>query len=244
MSPDESRIPGWYGKMANLGDFASRRLPSRFIVPWDDWLQRALAGSRAVLGQSWLDTYLTSPLWRFLLMPGVFGNSAWSGVIMPSVDRVGRYFPLSIAIELPHIPFSETQLDRLSDWLDEMENAALATLELRFTPEDFDHRLGTHCLPDFAPNNQVLAMLQQRLAARLSLSSAPPCTLTLPEFDDFSQLLAGAGTQRLWQSAVGKSLWWSQNRDGASPALVCCDGLPAPDDFAILLSGGQTTNGV
>jgi type VI secretion system protein ImpM len=239
MNLDESRIPGWYGKMANLGDFASRRLPSRFIVPWDDWLQRALAGSRAVLGQSWLDSYLTSPLWRFLLMPGVCGNAAWSGVIMPSVDRVGRYFPLSIAIELPSIALSETQLDQLSDWLDEMENAALATLELRFTPEDFDQALGAQRLPDFAPAEPALVMLQRRLAERLSLPTAPPCTLTLPAFDDFSPLLAGAGTQRLWQSAAGKSLWWSQNRDGASPALICCDGLPAPDDFAILLSGGH-----
>lgn len=242
MNFDESRIPGWYGKMANLGDFASRRLPSRFIVPWDDWLQRALAGSRAVLGQSWLDSYLTSPLWRFLLMPGVCGNAAWAGVIMPSVDRVGRYFPLSIAIELPVIPHSETQFDQLSDWLDALENTALATLELRYTPDDLDQALAAYCLPDFAPGDPALTTLQRQLAARLNQASAAPCTLTLPAFDDFSPLLAGAGTQGLWQAAAGKSLWWSQNRDGATPALVCCDGLPAPDDFALMLSGGNAVD--
>ena len=53
---DEAALPGWYGKMPNLGDFASRRLPSRFIVPWDDWLQRSLTGSRALMGESWLAT--------------------------------------------------------------------------------------------------------------------------------------------------------------------------------------------
>ncbi|MCK7582565.1 MAG: TagF domain-containing protein [Chromatiales bacterium] len=42
----------------------SRRASSS---PWDDWLQRALAGSRGALGESWLDLYLTSPLWRFIL---------------------------------------------------------------------------------------------------------------------------------------------------------------------------------
>ena len=57
MTTDEPHPGGGTDKIPNLGDFASRRLPSRFVVPWDDWLQRALAGSRGVLGDSWLDLY-------------------------------------------------------------------------------------------------------------------------------------------------------------------------------------------
>ena len=30
------------------------------------------------------------PIWRFVLLPGLIGSNGWAGVLMPSVDRVGR----------------------------------------------------------------------------------------------------------------------------------------------------------
>ncbi len=88
-------IVGFYGKLPVVGDFVSRRLPNEFIKPWDGWLQSAIAASREELGDEWLNSYLTSPIWRFLLSPGVCGNKAVAGIMMPSVDRVGRYYPLN-----------------------------------------------------------------------------------------------------------------------------------------------------
>src|SRR5664279_3439708 len=91
---DVATIPGWYGKLPTLGDFASRRLEADFIEPWDLWLGEGLQGQRESMGDAWLDAYLQSPPWRFLLMPGVLpGFDAGlivAGVLMPSVDRVGR----------------------------------------------------------------------------------------------------------------------------------------------------------
>jgi len=52
-------------------------------------------------GEDWLDSYLTAPIWRFLLSSGVCGQMPMLGVMMPSVDRVGRYFPLTVVVELP-----------------------------------------------------------------------------------------------------------------------------------------------
>jgi len=46
--------------------------------------------------ERWLEAYLTSPVWRFVLSPGICGDGAYGGVMVPSVDRVGRYFPLTI----------------------------------------------------------------------------------------------------------------------------------------------------
>ncbi len=91
---------GWYGKLPILGDFTRRHLPPAFIDPWDDWLQAGIAGSRAALGGAWLDHYLTAHVWHFVLMPGVLGPPAWAGVCRPSVDRVGRYFPFTLAAPL------------------------------------------------------------------------------------------------------------------------------------------------
>ena len=48
--------PGWYGKMAMLGDFASRRLPQEFIDACDAWLARGVEMSRAQLKSGTLVT--------------------------------------------------------------------------------------------------------------------------------------------------------------------------------------------
>ncbi len=92
---------GYFGKLPQRGDFVSSGLGRDFLDIWDQWLQDAIACSRDQLGDAWLDIYLTSPIWRFLLCDGICGGSAWAGVLIPSVDKVGRYYPLTIAAPLP-----------------------------------------------------------------------------------------------------------------------------------------------
>ena len=48
----------------------------------------------------WSDAYMSAPIWRFTLAPGLAGRAGMLGVFMPSVDRVGRQFPLTLAIRL------------------------------------------------------------------------------------------------------------------------------------------------
>jgi type VI secretion system protein ImpM len=88
---------GWFGKIPALGDFAARRLPPEFTEPWDLWLSDGLLAAREALGAGWLESYTNAPLWRFALMPGALDSRHWFGVLMPSVDRVGRQYPLTIA---------------------------------------------------------------------------------------------------------------------------------------------------
>ena len=92
---------GFFGKLPSHGDFLERRVARTFREVWDAWLQRSLNESREALGARWLDCYLTSPLWRFFLSGGVAGAASYLGLLLPSVDRVGRYFPLTVAAELP-----------------------------------------------------------------------------------------------------------------------------------------------
>lgn len=93
--------PGWYGKMPGAGDFIARRLSASFSEPWDGWLRAAMAGSRERLGERWRDAFLSMPAWRFVLAPGVVSRNAWAGLMVPSVDSVGRHFPLTVASALP-----------------------------------------------------------------------------------------------------------------------------------------------
>src|SRR6188768_3932688 len=92
---------GFFGKLPSHGDFIARRVDDLFRQRWDEWLQRSIDESQRALGGAWLDCYLTGPLWRFFLCEGVAGAACFAGVLMPSVDRVGRYFPLTVVAQLP-----------------------------------------------------------------------------------------------------------------------------------------------
>ena len=76
-------------------------MPPEFRSPWDEWLQGGLAASRAALADQWTNTYLTSPLWRFALSASACGRAPVAGLMAPSVDRVGRFFPLTLMWRLP-----------------------------------------------------------------------------------------------------------------------------------------------
>jgi len=94
-----AELPGWFGKLPGMGDFAHRRLPESFRAVWDPWLQRGMARLRD-RHADWTAHYLEAPIWCFALGPQVVGERAWIGVLMPSVDGVGRYFPFTLAVEL------------------------------------------------------------------------------------------------------------------------------------------------
>src|SRR6266850_2540166 len=92
---------GLFGKLPSHGDFLRRRASDAFVDAWDSWLRECLAASREALGERWLDVYLTSPAWRFVCAAGTCGPAPVIGLMVPSVDRVGRYFPLTLVAELP-----------------------------------------------------------------------------------------------------------------------------------------------
>ncbi|QNK70942.1 type VI secretion system-associated protein TagF [Variovorax sp. PAMC26660] len=94
-----AELPGWFGKLPGMGDFAHRRLPESFRAVWDAWLQRGLARLRD-RHADWTSHYLEAPIWCFALGAQVAGERRWIGVLMPSVDGVGRYFPFTLAVEL------------------------------------------------------------------------------------------------------------------------------------------------
>lgn len=131
-------LVGWYGKLPSLGDFGSRRLPYEFIEPWDRWLSTGLAKLQGDPG--WLERYLASPTWRFLLMPDVVGPRTWCGILMPSVDVVGRYYPLTLATALESPP-SEVDAPLQWAWLKQLEQVALSALDNEWMPEKLEEEL-------------------------------------------------------------------------------------------------------
>ena len=79
---------------------SSRGAYRSFREPWTAGC-RGHRGSKQRLGAGWHDAFLSMPAWRFVLGPGLLGGNAWAGLMVPSVDAVGRYFPLAVACALP-----------------------------------------------------------------------------------------------------------------------------------------------
>jgi type VI secretion system protein ImpM len=89
---------GWFGKIPALGDFVTRHLPPSFVQPWDEWLSAELSEARLLLADTWAETYQHAPTTCFSLSAGVVDERAWQGILVPSFDRVGRQFPLTVAL--------------------------------------------------------------------------------------------------------------------------------------------------
>jgi len=131
-------LPGWYGKLPALGDFAGRRLPPLFVEPWDHWLALGMSHWREH-DPAWLEAFLAAPIWRFALGAGVpFDLSpGYAGVMMPSVDRVGRYFPLTIAR-----PRGPREATAPAGWLQTIEGVAVTALNEDWDAQRLDAGLG------------------------------------------------------------------------------------------------------
>ena len=137
---------GFYGKLPSEGDFVTRRLPWEFTSVWDDWLQQGMQASREALGARWLELYLSAPIWRFQVAPGVCGPMGWRGLFFASVDRVGRYFPLTLAFADAGAPALASLSNEAEAWL-AIEDAALAGLSPTLPIADFDRMMETLALP-------------------------------------------------------------------------------------------------
>lgn len=129
---------GFLGKLPARGDFVARGLPRSFREPWDAWAAAMMPASRALLGEDWLPAWLEAPVWRFALPPGLCGPAAATGVWLPSVDRAGRHWPLTLAAVLPGVAGAPAAA---GPWLDALEEVGIAAVMEDAGPEALEARL-------------------------------------------------------------------------------------------------------
>ncbi len=92
---------GYFGKTPHRGDFVRFNLPKAFVTVWDDWLQQLMITGEQKYTSQWSTIYETAPSYRFALSTDIAGDSTWAGILLPSVDKVGRRFPFCIVASLP-----------------------------------------------------------------------------------------------------------------------------------------------
>jgi type VI secretion system protein ImpM len=201
---------GLFGKLPAKRDFIEYSVDRALMEKWDPWLQQAVATSRELLGQDWLDIYLRAPIWRFWLGSGICGKPVL-GVLMPSVDGVGRYFPLSLVWcgegEIP-----PPELDEQADWFAAAEEVLLGALGDGVRYEGVQAALAL--LP---PVRREAAAPDQSIPGLF-------------------RALRGGSLPEFYRT---RSCWWVPSHDGgATPARTMLrHGLPAPPDYATMLTG-------
>ncbi|MGJ0486953.1 MAG: type VI secretion system-associated protein TagF [Methylomicrobium sp.] len=225
-------VPGFYGKIPSHGDFLSRRLPRQFIEPWDQWLQAGLLASHEQLGPAWLDIFLVSPIWQFALPAGLCGNDAWAGVMMPSVDRVGRYFPLTLVAKVTHWPLTDL-FEPDCGWFEALSRLALFSLDYDFDLDSFDARLERLRVGEFVSGRPIpygqpgrdTASVRQAFNFRLDTTADTPQALR-----EIGSQLGGRFLERC-------SYWRSTALEKSETSFLLCDGMPPVDAFVGFLNG-------
>ena len=227
-STDIGQVAAWYGKLSSLGDFAQRRMPAECLSAVDAWLSGVMRDAREQLGERWLDVYLTAPVLRFAWAPGVIDSRWWFGLLMPSCDSVGRYFPLVIVQPRARAPEDRIAFDHLELWYEHLARAAMHTLsDDADTLDTLEEAL--HDAPPWpTPGRQATVTARETLHGD-HLGLAPSATLT--------QWLHGLALRDLNRRLAGGTLWWRVTEDRMADSVDILHGLPDGGDFAALLSG-------
>lgn len=215
---------GIFGKLPQKRDFISFGIAQNALVPLENWLQSGIAASRAELGREWEERYLVAPIWRFWLGADILGTGA-AGAIMPSVDGVGRYFPLMLVFfcgngeQLPPPPFAPQ-----GDWYGAIEARLLGLLhdDAALTVEASITNLPLPSLEN-APGSTDLERFKGGAMWRAPLQS------------NAATLLTGILDADYREAARVRSFWWTAGSETAGPVLYTKEGLPDPYFYTRML---------
>lgn len=218
---------GIYGKLPTHGDFIQRNLSTSFISEWDKWLQNFISGTKEQIGVDWLDIYLTSPIWRFVLSHGVVDEYSWAGILMPSVDQVGRYFPFTVALRLAQyinpLEFFATQIA----WYDVLEEISLSALDGEYDIDELVEEISRHTPntdPAYHPGNGMLESFSVHFDLDFEEQSA---SVVYPYMLDVM----------LNKVLNSYSVWSTAGSERVSPSIFTVKNLPPVSKLPAMLDG-------
>lgn len=226
---------GLFGKIGAKRDFIAIATPRSFLEAWEPWVQAGLSASRHQLGSGWQQAFLTAPVWRFWLGAAICGTTV-TGAIMPSLDGVGRYYPLTLhAVTDENALLPPPAIDPQDEWFAQVEAFLLSTLDRVATFELISDSLDRLALPRLQPspsNGSDVTTLGATGVGALSDVGA---------FAQSFTALAAANPQ----IHAAASFWWTAGGEGFPSMALACRGLPDPFHYSTLLTGdlGRTASG-
>jgi len=219
---------GLYGKLPVKRDFIAEQVPLGFLPSFEPWLQGAVGTSRMLMGSRWQEIYLSAPIWRFWLGTSHCGRTV-TGAFMPSIDGVGRFFPLvvmAMADEGHVIP--PPSHDPQSDWFDAAEDFLLSTLDETAAFTSLVEALAALPPPRQMPTPPALPNILTRGDGTL-IHVTPT-----PDIDAAFASLSAADDAGLMTSGT---FWWTIGGDALPAISIACRQLPDPHLFSGFLTG-------
>lgn len=232
---------GLYGKLPARADFVTFGLPRAFVEPWDTWLQAAIHASRERLGDDWLDCYLSAPVWRFALDPGLCGPMAAAGIIIPSVDAANRHFPLTLVRLVPAPASALVLATSASRWFAAGEACVLACLDagldldrLRVRLDEVADTLSGTGGGAGVATPSVAAGPSPPIGADAGATWVTVAPATVETALSPASCVVLLDALRCRQGAG--ALWWSTGSERVPAAVAMTTGLPEPESFAAFLA--------
>jgi type VI secretion system protein ImpM len=218
---------GLFGKLPAKRDFVAANAPRRFLEVWEPWLQAGVATSRLTLGAAWSEAYNRAPIWRFWLGADFCGE-ATIGAFMPSVDGVGRSFPLAVFAGESGASLLPPELDSNDAWCEAAETILLDALDPGASFEAIAARVAAMAPPALQPR-----------AAELPGIEELPEGGVLVRYIDRQLSLAFRAARRFGhrRTFASQSFWWTIGGEGFAPIALSLVGLPAAARFADMLTG-------
>lgn len=216
---------GVFGKLPQKRDFIALNLPRAVLEPFETWLQSAVAASRNQLGPAWQDLYLVSPIWRFWIGGDILSTPC-AGALMPSVDSVGRFFPLAVLyFAEPGRTIVPPPFDPMDVWYFTIEERMLAVLDPKAAVAV--DRLTEGLQP---PEAEVgtpapLPMRVKRGSVWRSDGGAASEVLSLLMAADY------------WDTMSGRSFWWTNGGSSTGPLVYARNAMPDPLFYVDMIKG-------
>jgi type VI secretion system protein ImpM len=223
---------GLFGKLGAKRDFIALATPRGFLEIWEPWVQACMSASRHQLGEGWQNAFLTAPVWRFWLGADICGHTVL-GAIMPSIDGVGRYFPLTlIAAADPSYSIPPPDHNAQDAWFVVTEEFLLSTLDQARSFEEV-----TTALDALAPPLSERSLQGTKEIRALGENTVGIITAG-KTFQDSLSLLRRSNHQ----SMAAATFWWTEGGGSFPPTALCSRGMPDPFRYSDMLTGRLAGN--
>ena len=226
----------------------SRRAASRPISssPGTSGSAKACRRSASTFGEGWLDAYLDTPAWRFLLSPGRSAGSPGARLRRrarcSSVDWVGRHFPLTLVASCRALPDLAAGVRRLARLAAPPRGHARSTRSTATGPSTISR---TPLADLAAGRRRGNAAVEDRLTTvRRALADA---VARRGGFVDIAGISSRADLAAIFSASRRSrrrrghrcAAWRSGSPTRrAGPQLLVSEGLPSLDEFASACSSG------
>ena len=128
---------GFFGKVPSHGDFVATSLSRGLQDFLQVWLQAGLQRVQQSFPVDWEERFRAMPAWRFVIERGQWGPATLAGVVVPSLDRVGRSFPLVVVAPVPGFSGDPRRVCLDDSWFTAAEGIAESSSRRDFDIKEF-----------------------------------------------------------------------------------------------------------